>query len=1056
MAKVCANHLARYGIGRYAGSQISTKLKVTGIDLFSAGDFTGGDDTEEIVLRDPAGGVYKKLVIKDDKLVGGVLYGDTVDGAWYFKLLREGRSVGRHPRPADVRRVEPGRHRPPGPDRARGAWPTTPKSAAATACARARSSKAIKEKGLFTLDDVRKHTKASSSCGSCTGLVEQILMATAGGDYSATPRSRSRCAAAPTARTRKCATRSAQQHLLSIPAAMAFLEWRTPNGCATCRPALNYYLHLDLAEGSAATIRSRASSTSARTPTSRRTARISVIPRMWGGETTPSELRRIADVVDKYKIPTVKVTGGQRIDLLGVKKEDLPAVWEDLDMPSGHAYAKALRTVKTCVGSEWCRFGTQDSTQMGKELERALWRMYAPHKVKLAVSGCPRNCAESGIKDVGVIGVDSGWEIYVAGNGGIKTEVAQFLVKVKTRGRSARIRRRLPAALSRGRLLPRAHRALRRARRSRPREEARARRCRRPPRAVGAPAVRARRRARSVARDRRRPASTCGSHPDRSRADDAAGHAVRRVRRDDHGRLPTASHVQVRNAGSRSARWRHPAPRRARRARGPATRAATSRCSAPPTTACSRSLDRCPHKGGPLSQGIVFGDRVACPLHNWSHRARTPATRSRPTSAARARFPVRVERRAACTLDPAWTQPWPRRASTCSYCGVGCGVVIEHDGERITGVRGDPDHPANLGAAVQQGPHAAPDRCSPTRSAGARAVPRVRRGTRPALAPATGTPRSTSSPTASPTCIREHGPDSVAFYISGQLLTEDYYVFNKLAKGLVGTNNIDTNSRLCMSSAVAGYKATLGADAPPACYDDIDHADCLFIAGSNTAWAHPVLFRRIEAAQGAQPGAEDHRRRSAPHRDRASSPTCISRSSPAPTSRCSTACCTCMLWEELVDRDLHRRAHDGLRRAEGDRARIHAARRRRRSAASGRTTSSRAARWFAEAGAALSLYCQGLNQSSSGTAKNAALINLHLATGQIGRPGAGPFSLTGQPNAMGGREVGGMAHAAVRRIATSPIPRIARRSRRCGASDRCPRSPGSPRSSCSTRWRRAP
>jgi nitrite reductase (NADH) large subunit len=157
-----------------------------------------------------------------------------------------------------------------------------------------------------------------------------------------------------------------------------------------------------------------------------------VIPRMWGGETNAAELRRIADVVDKYKIPTVKVTGGQRIDLLGVRKEDLPAVWKDLDMPCGHAYAKALRTVKTCVGSEWCRFGTQDSTTMGKQLERALWRMYAPHKVKIAVSGCPRNCAESGIKDVGVIGVDSGWEIYVGGNGGIKTEVAQFFVKVKT------------------------------------------------------------------------------------------------------------------------------------------------------------------------------------------------------------------------------------------------------------------------------------------------------------------------------------------------------------------------------------------------------------------------------------------------------------------------------------------------------------------------------------------------------------------------------------------------------------------------------------------------
>jgi nitrite reductase (NADH) large subunit len=153
---------------------------------------------------------------------------------------------------------------------------------------------------------------------------------------------------------------------------------------------------------------------------------------MWGGMTSAKELRRIADVAEQFNVPSLKVTGGQRIDLLGIKKEDLPAVWKALDMPSGLAYAKGLRTVKTCVGKEWCRFGTQDSTLMGQQLERALARMYAPHKVKIAVSGCPRNCAESGIKDVGVIGVDSGYEIYVAGNGGIKTEVAQFLCKVVT------------------------------------------------------------------------------------------------------------------------------------------------------------------------------------------------------------------------------------------------------------------------------------------------------------------------------------------------------------------------------------------------------------------------------------------------------------------------------------------------------------------------------------------------------------------------------------------------------------------------------------------------
>jgi nitrite reductase (NADH) large subunit len=221
------------------------------------------------------------------------------------------------------------------------------------------------------------------------------------------------------------------EHLLTIDGVYQRLGWRTPNGCASCRPAINYYLISTWPKEARDDPQSRYINERSHANI-QKDGSYSVIPRMWGGETTSSELRRIADAVDKYKIPTVKVTGGQRIDLLGVKKEDLPAVWKDIGMPSGHAYAKALRTVKTCVGSEWCRFGTQDSTQMGKDLERAMWRMYAPHKVKFAVSGCPRNCAEAGIKDVGIIGVDSGWEMYVAGNGGIKTEVAHFFVKLKT------------------------------------------------------------------------------------------------------------------------------------------------------------------------------------------------------------------------------------------------------------------------------------------------------------------------------------------------------------------------------------------------------------------------------------------------------------------------------------------------------------------------------------------------------------------------------------------------------------------------------------------------
>lgn len=427
--KVLANHLAEFGIGRYQGSQTSTKLKVTGIDLFSAGEFMGGTDTEEILLSDPGSGMYKKLVLKGDKLIGACLYGNTVDGSWYFKLLRDGRPVG------DIRdklvhgesNIGEGGHA--GQNKA-ASMPDDAEVCGCNGVTKGTICKAIKEKGLFTLEEVRKHTKASASCGSCTGLVEQILMATVGGDYSATPKTKPVCGCTDHGHQ---AVRDAirTNHLISKEEVFAFMEWKTVDGCPTCRPAVNYYListwpkeALDDPQSRAINERSHANI--------QKDGTYSVVPRMWAGETSAAELRRIADVVDKYQIPAVKVTGGQRIDLLGVKKEDLQGVWNDIGMACGHAYGKSLRTVKTCVGSEWCRFGTQDSTQMGRDLERALWRMYAPHKVKLAVSGCPRNCAESGIKDVGIIGVDSGWEIYVAGNGGIKTEVAHFFTKVKT------------------------------------------------------------------------------------------------------------------------------------------------------------------------------------------------------------------------------------------------------------------------------------------------------------------------------------------------------------------------------------------------------------------------------------------------------------------------------------------------------------------------------------------------------------------------------------------------------------------------------------------------
>jgi len=431
MAKVAANHLAQLGISYYSGSVTSTKLKVSGIDLFSAGHFMGDDGTEEILLSDSMGGIYKKLVIRDDKLVGACLYGDTSDGAWYIKLLREANPI------TQIRnRLIFGEKEQTGDGGHAGQNKTAdmPDDAEVCGCngvCKGTIVKTIEEKGLFSVDEVKKHTKAASSCGSCTGLVEQILISTVGGAADVKPKSKKALCGCTDHNHGEIRQAIRNYELLTIPEVMNFLEWRTPTGCPTCRPALNYYLisswpgqAKDDPQSRFVNERAHANIQKDRT--------YSVVPQMPGGVTTPAQLMKIAEVAVKYQVPTVKVTGGQRIDLLGIKKEDLIDVWSDLGMPSGFAYGKSIRTVKTCVGKEHCRFGTQASMALGVELEKELHNMWSPHKVKLAVSGCPRNCAESGIKDVGLIGVDSGWEVYVGGNGGIKTEVAQFFVKVKT------------------------------------------------------------------------------------------------------------------------------------------------------------------------------------------------------------------------------------------------------------------------------------------------------------------------------------------------------------------------------------------------------------------------------------------------------------------------------------------------------------------------------------------------------------------------------------------------------------------------------------------------
>ncbi|MEK7262186.1 MAG: nitrite reductase large subunit NirB [Pseudomonadota bacterium] len=432
-AKVCANHLAHFGISRYEGSMTSTKLKVTGIDLFSAGNFTGNDQTEEIVLQDAGAGVYKKVVLKDNRIQGAVMYGDTMDGAWYFQLMRDGTDVSgmRNKLLFGQAHLGDSGH---GDIKSRvSSMSDSTEICGCNGVCKGVIVKTITDKKLFTLDEVRAHTKASSSCGSCTGLVEALLASTLGGDYSTTPKKKPMCPCTEHSHDDvRLAIRS--QSLKTIPAVFRALEWKTPDGCNKCRPALNFYLLVAWPGEYADDNQSRFINERAHANI-QKDGTYSVIPRIWGGETTPAQLRSLAEIAEKYQVPTVHITGGQRIDFLGIPKETLPAMWGDLSQAgfvSGHAYGKAIRTVKTCVGKTWCRFGTQDSTALGIELEKMTWGSWTPHKFKLAVSGCPRNCAEATIKDFGVVCVDSGYELHVGGNGGVKVRATDFLCAVKT------------------------------------------------------------------------------------------------------------------------------------------------------------------------------------------------------------------------------------------------------------------------------------------------------------------------------------------------------------------------------------------------------------------------------------------------------------------------------------------------------------------------------------------------------------------------------------------------------------------------------------------------
>ena len=432
MADVAARNLCGES-AEYQGSVTATKLKVTGVDLYSAGDFADQPGREEIVLRDAVAGVYKRLVLQDNRIVGAVLYGDTRDGAWYFDMLKKSVDISEMRDTLIFGQAYQGGSQV-DPLLAVAALADDAEICGCNGICKSAIVNSVSSQGLTTLEQVREHTKASSSCGSCTGLVEQLMQVTLGDDFA---RSRSdtvcKCTELGHGEVRRLIK---MKGLKKIPEVMQELQWQTSGGCAKCRPALNYYLVCEWPEEYADDYQSRFINERAHANI-QKDGSYSIVPRMWGGMTSANELRAIADVVDKFNIPAVKCTGGQRIDMLGISKDDLPLVWADLGKAgfvSGHAYAKGLRTVKTCVGSDWCRFGTQDSTGLGIRLEKFLWGSWTPAKVKLGISGCPRNCSEATCKDIGVICVDSGFEIHFAGAAGLDIKGTEVLGMVETEG----------------------------------------------------------------------------------------------------------------------------------------------------------------------------------------------------------------------------------------------------------------------------------------------------------------------------------------------------------------------------------------------------------------------------------------------------------------------------------------------------------------------------------------------------------------------------------------------------------------------------------------------
>jgi nitrite reductase (NADH) large subunit len=403
----------------YTGTVQAAKLKIMGVDVFSAGDWSE-QNAEPVRFEDRALGVYKKLTIRDGRLAGVILVGDTSDSHRYMDWLRSGTDLA----PQRRHLLFP-------PPAADAGQDVAAMSDGAVVCGCVGVTKgaiieAVHGQGVNTLSQLKECTRASTGCGSCTSLCQDILRAVAPGFEDEQKRVLCACVPFPQEQLREILR---GQKLKSVQEVLDI--YGNGAGCEVCKPALSYMIDMlwcgDHDEDrSARFINDRVHANIQKDGT------FSVIPRIRGGVTSAAELRRIADVAEKYDVPMVKITGSQRIDLLGVKKQDLPKVWADLGMMSGQAYTKGVRMVKTCVGTEFCRFGTQNSTAAGIEMERRFEHLFTPHKVKMATVGCPRNCAEATVKDIGLVGVEGGWQVVVGGAAGKSVRKADLLITCET------------------------------------------------------------------------------------------------------------------------------------------------------------------------------------------------------------------------------------------------------------------------------------------------------------------------------------------------------------------------------------------------------------------------------------------------------------------------------------------------------------------------------------------------------------------------------------------------------------------------------------------------